>query len=107
MTISYPPLIERSKLIAIMVCFSIKARVEANVKLVFNIVRRNLPLVDKWIQTLSKSAESFKRSASYKLHDRFHVTKDKLDVYKEYLDVLSRQFMVQDGRSLDHVHVNH
>lgn len=37
--------------------------------------------------------------------DKFHVTKDKIDLYKEYLDVLSKQFTVQDGRSLNNVQV--
>ena len=40
------------------------------------------------------------------LVNKFHLTKDKIDVYKEYLDVLSKQFTVQDGRSLQHVHVS-
>ena len=48
--------------------------------------------------------DMFKRNVSFRLQDKFHVTRDKIDVYKEYLDVLSRQFTVQDGRSLEHVH---
>lgn len=39
-----------------------------------------------------------------KIHNRFFLTKDKIDLYKEYLDVLTKQFTVQDGRSLDNVH---
>jgi hypothetical protein len=31
--------------------------------------------------------------------------KDKLDLYKEYIDVLCKQFIVQDGRSLENVKV--
>jgi hypothetical protein len=58
---------------------------------------------------LSKLIEIYdvlKRSVSFRLQDQFHLTKDKLDIYKEYLDVLSKQFIVQDGRSLEHVHVS-
>jgi len=40
-----------------------------------------------------------------KLNNRFFLTKEKIDLYKEYLDVLTKQFTVQDGRSLDNVHV--
>ena len=45
-----------------------------------------------------------KTSVSFRLQDKFHVTRDKIELYKEYLDVMSRQFIVQDGRSLEHVH---
>jgi hypothetical protein len=40
-----------------------------------------------------------------KLNNRFFLTKEKIDLYKEYLDVLTKQFTVQDGRSLENVHV--
>ena len=40
-----------------------------------------------------------------KINNRFFLTKEKIDLYKEYLDVLTKQFTVQDGRSLDNVHV--
>lgn len=36
---------------------------------------------------------------------KLDLTKDKIDLYKEYIDVLCKQFMVQDGRSLDNVKV--
>jgi hypothetical protein len=40
-----------------------------------------------------------------KINNRFFLTKEKIDLYKEYLDVLTKQFTVQDGRSLENVHV--
>ena len=53
-----------------------------------------------------KLAEERLVKRSSLLSSRFSLTKEKIDLYKEYLDVLTKQFTVQDGRSLDNVQVN-
>lgn len=60
-----------------------------------------LPFLDRCLRSL----DALKTHTSHTLLNKFQLTKDKLDLYKEYLDVLTKQFMVQDGRSLEHVHV--
>ncbi|CAF0864548.1 unnamed protein product [Brachionus calyciflorus] len=46
---------------------------------------------------------SIKFNVFNKLKNKLCVTKDKIDLYKEYLDLIKKQFTVQDGRSLEHV----
>ena len=40
------------------------------------------------------------------LKDRFHITKENVDFYKDYMRVLGKQFTVSDGRSIEHIHVH-
>jgi len=47
--------------------------------------------------------DAMKENLVDNLVDKFHVTRDKIDLYKEYLDVLSKQFTVQDGRQLNQI----
>jgi hypothetical protein len=68
--------------------------------IVDTIVRR-YPQLDK----LNQKYEAFKLNALQTLQTKSQLTKNKIEVYKAYLDVMSKQFLVQDGRSLDHVHV--
>lgn len=98
---SYPPLLVRIRQITLMLMRDLSIRVCAVLKTAFVMLRVAFPCLDRLIV----SADELRKNTAYKLQDRFSLTKDKLDLYKEYLDVLSRQFMVQDGRSLDHVHV--
>ena len=97
----YPSLRVRSRLLAILLYQVARARVEEQVRLGYALVKHSCPCVE----AMSRRADEWRQAAVYTLHDRFSFTKDKLDLYKEYLDVLMRQFMVQDGRSLEHVHV--
>lgn len=97
-----PSLTVRSRLLAIMLYQVVKARVEARARLAYDLLAHSCPCVE----AMSRRADEWRQAALYTLHERFFFTKDKLDLYKEYLDVLMRQFMVQDGRSLEHVHVS-
>jgi len=49
--------------------------------------------------------DALRQNVNTKLREKFHVTKEKIDLYKEYLDVLSKQFTVQDGRQLSSINV--
>ena len=99
---SYPPLLTRARLISIMLLHALRMRIEAGIRVILRLLRQRFPCFDRFIT----SAEEMRLRAAYKFQEGFAITKDKLDLYKEYLDVLSRQFMVQDGRSLEHVHVS-
>lgn len=73
-----------------------------------NQLNESFKLFREYLLNLFKIIETFKamkEALALNVKDKFHVTKDKIDLYKEYLDVLSKQFTVQDGRSLDHIHV--
>ena len=50
--------------------------------------------------------DSIKQSSKAKFQEKFHVTKEKIDLYKEYIDLLSKQFTVQDGRQLSQINVS-
>jgi hypothetical protein len=68
----------------------------------FNKLKYNyLNLTDQVMEKVNQT----KDRVSKMMWEKFHVTKDKIDLYKEYLDVLSKQFTVQDGRSLNNVQV--
>jgi hypothetical protein len=50
--------------------------------------------------------DSIKQSFIAKFQEKFHVTKEKIDLYKEYIDLLSKQFTVQDGRQISQINVS-
>lgn len=61
-----------------------------------------------YLNNLLKIVDAYKQlkhNLYFQMQDKLHLTKDKIDLYKEYLDVLSKQFTVQDGRSLEYVNV--
>lgn len=45
-----------------------------------------------------------KSKLSAQVKAKLYLTKDKIELYKEYLEVLCKQFTVQDGRSLQNAH---
>lgn len=47
-----------------------------------------------------------RKRVTVQVQNKLSLTKDKIELYREYLDVLSKQFVVQDGRSLEHIHVS-
>lgn len=56
------------------------------------------------LQSVISWLDSYKTSILNKTKEKMYLTKDQIHLYKEYFDVLSKQFTVQDGRSLHHVH---
>lgn len=48
----------------------------------------------------------YKDNLKNDVNAKFYLTKEKLDLYKDYLEMMSKQFTVQDGRSLHHVSVS-
>lgn len=48
----------------------------------------------------------FKKNTQNRMKNRINATRDKYELYKQYIDLLKNQFMVQDGRSLEHIDVN-
>jgi hypothetical protein len=92
----------RTKILTLITYNSIQYKLLNQLNDSFKLFREYLLNLFKIIETL----KSFKETLANNVKDKFHVTKDKIDLYKEYLDVLSKQFTVQDGRSLDHIHVS-
>lgn len=65
--------------------------------------------LDHYVDRLNRIGDAFevqKANFKVKFEDRINYTKNRLNFYKEYLDLLTKQLTVQDGRSLDHVYVS-
>jgi hypothetical protein len=92
----------RTKILTLITYNSIQYKLLNQLNDSFKLFREYLLNLFKIIETF----KSIKEALAMNVKDKFHVTKDKIDLYKEYLDVLSKQFTVQDGRSLDHIHVS-
>jgi len=96
----YQTLIKRIRVLTYVYYFSLKANLFNRAKLVHEILTKCYARLYAYLHWF----DLYKNSLLKKSKDTFYLTKDKLDLYKEYLDVLSKQFTVQDGRSLHHVH---
>lgn len=66
-------------------------------------------LLRSFLLNFFKLAEFFKKmkkNAHNRLQNRLFATRDKIELYKQFIDLVKKQFTVQDGRSLEHINVN-
>jgi hypothetical protein len=65
--------------------------------------------LDAYLDRLNSLVNLLDRQNRYlkaQFKDKMNLTIQKMNFYKEYLQLLTMQMLVQDGRSLDHVHVS-
>lgn len=92
-------LVKRLRVLTYVFFFALKANMINQVKFIYRLITDRIAKLYTCLDCLSV----WKKSLVNKTKDKFYLTRDKIDLYKEYLDVLSKQFTVQDGRSLNHV----
>ena len=95
---SHKEMLTRIRILTYVLLYSLKAQCIEYISTTSHVIHENIYQVFRLLAR-------FKSRLILKMNDKFYLTKEKLDLYKEYLDVLSKQFTVQDGRSLHHVHV--
>jgi len=100
--LSYEVLFQHIKILTYVLFYSLEAKLtrysNESIKQIKSYFSKILKLVEYY--------DSIKQSFNAKFQEKFHVTKEKIDLYKEYLDLLSKQFTVQDGRQLNQINVN-
>lgn len=99
--LDYENLIKHIKVLTYVLFYSLEAKLTKNSNESFKLLKSCFYRMFK----LFEYYDLCKQTMLNKLQDKFHVTKDKIDLYKEYLDVLSKQFTVQDGRQLHQINV--
>ena len=96
----YCSAVDKSKLLSFVIYHSIRVRIFEQMQM---LKMADIFYLNKMYKLIGNRL--VRKNLATKLQDKFFLTKDKIDLYKEYLDVLTKQFTVQDGRSLDNVHV--
>ena len=95
---SHKEMLTRIRILSYVLLNSLKAQIVEYINTTAHVIHENIYQVFRLLAR-------FKSRLILKMNEKFYLTKEKLDLYKEYLDVLSKQFTVQDGRSLHHVYV--
>lgn len=98
---SFTAIAQRTKLVGLILYESAKTKLAQNINYPIRMIKSYIYSILKWLDFY----KTLKRNFFVRLQDKLYFTKDKIDMYKDYLDLLTKQFTVQDGRSLEHVNV--
>jgi hypothetical protein len=99
--LNYELLFKHIRILTYVLFYSIEAKITRH-------SNESIRFIKSYFYKLFKLFEYYdtvKQNLNNKLSEKFHVTREKIDLYKEYLDVLSKQFTVQDGRQLSSINV--
>lgn len=93
---------ERSKILSCILYRSVSDKLSQKLNYCCGLLGKLLLMVFKFAEIF----KMFKINTKNQIKNRIHVTRDKYELYKQYIDLLKNQFVVQDGRSLEHINVN-
>ncbi len=97
----YNNLVQRIQVLTYVFYYALKTNSLVQAQLALKILTVKLAKLYMYLEMM----EAYKTSTTQNIKEKFYLTKDKFELYKEYLNVLSKTFTVQDGRSLHHVNV--
>ncbi len=97
----YNDLIKRIQMLTYVFYYALKTNSLNQAQMALKVLTVKLAKLYMYLELMN----AYKTSATRGIKEKFYLTKEKFELYKEYLDVLSKTFTVQDGRSLHHVNV--
>lgn len=97
----YQKLLRRIKVLTYVFLYAMKANLLKQASRALEL----LTIKFKSLYVYLEMFDTYKKSLVSKTSEKFQLTKGKIDLYKEYLEVLSKQLTVQDGRSLHNIQV--